>query len=1390
MSDTVEGLVIEIESSAGSAVSQLDALTQKLQGLKSTVSSSAPLKKFSKNYTELMNTINNTTGVDSSKIQSMWNFASVLSSLNNIKISSSLAKELNNLDFVVENLHADNLAGLQNFINVLSKMREISISSTLPKRLQQIADFGKEIQGQSFSSLDELTTALSKLSSLAEVDSASLRSLTTSMKNVSNATKSATSSGRKYNTVLANIKTKTLVLVRATQMITRATTKSLSVYGDYVETLNLFKMAMGDAAQESYAFAEKAQDLLGIDLTQWMKAQGVFNALATGFGVASDKAALMSQNLTQLAYDISSFYNIDVETAIEKVQSGFAGQIRPVRDLGYDLSQARLEAIALSLGIDKSVKSMTQAEKSQLRYIAMLTQLKQVQGDLSRTLDSPTNQMRILNAQLNQMYRSIGLTLLPILNKVLPYLNAILRVIKMIAEEIASMFGYTLPKITEESSIGSVGVDVEDLTDDLDDATGSAKELKNTLASFDQINLITSQSGGNGSGADISSAVSGFDVDLPTYDFLGEASENKAKQIADDMMKSLRPFIDDFLKPSIKWVVDHIDDIKQVLEIIAVTTIGKKLINSVKDAITQFNSLSDIVKGIGLVTIGLQFSYTGGQDMAKGEWLKGIVKSTVGAAATAIGMSYLFGPTGAVIGLAASLVMTFEGFRAEKVEERRKEITDTFYSIEDSANSLDKVKDSWNNFIDAFTNPEQLEKQTIVDDTKDKVDSIGQAIADLQTEYEQGKVTIEQYSQNIETMYGEMKDAVCKNLEAINNALDSSLSGPLGLWLEAHGVSLDKLRQSFKYATEAIVEEISRNERAISELNKEFEAGVWTEEQYNEKMKELLGPLESYYSATGKNVQATDDFLTSFKNIKIDLTDYDSLIDTLEQVKKGYLDTKDQIDALEQADVSNIEALLPFASPEDQILMQQAIEQTRGYYEAQRQILNSGYTDLIQSFEQQGSFNWAEVYQLYGLEDTHDAIYEQMKNIDSVFSEMYGEAGLQRNETYWTTLMGLMDDYEENAANGMASLEGWNQDYIDKFDIYSLKLQTYSGKNKDALEELKKKSPETYNQLIQDMEKMSRKTTETTTTVTRSLSDHERKVKELEDTYGSKTQKMATDTKTNFDYIVDYVSVGMKKTADECSAKIKVMSDEIGGTDWSVDKMKDTMNKTADVLKDSNLNTSFTNGINDLLKKASGEITSYKTDFSDALKDSLTPNTQDVIDIGVGIGKNISKGIEDSKPDIDSGTNSLFSGLSTAFNTFGGKVYDYFVDMGDLGKTVLSGIGMQYGSSTFNNTYKKPKITGYAKGGFPDSADFFYANENGVPEYVGTMGGRTAVATNNDIVKGVSDGVYRAITSTGIQNDVKKLAKKNGNVVFAPSAEAGKVMTQSVNMYSGTGGRY
>ena len=193
--------------------------------------------------------------------------------------------------------------------------------------------------------------------------------------------------------------------------------------------------------------------------------------------------------------------------------------------------------------------------------------------------------------------------------------------------------------------------------------------------------------------------------------------------------------------------------------------------------------------------------------------------------------------------------------------------------------------------------------------------------------------------------------------------------------------------------------------------------------------------------------------------------------------------------------------------------------------------------------------------------------------------------------------------------------------------------------------------------------------------------------------------------------------------------------------------------------------------------------------FKDMLFAGLSGNEAE--EFGRQLGQGIADGMDDTSGVTKSAAETLVSRMATPFNQFGSDLYDFMTSLTQGVADIWNGLTISTGKASFyNNNVKRWRMRGYASGGFPDSADFFYANENGVPEYVGSMGGKTAVANNNEIIEGVSDGVYRALKDTGLVNDVKKIASKSGKVVFAPSEEAGRVMQQSMDMYNETGGRY
>ena len=341
---------------------------------------------------------------------------------------------------------------------------------------------------------------------------------------------------------------------------------------DYIENVNLFTVAMGQYVAEAKSYANQVSEIMGIDPGDWMRNQGLFQTLITGFGVAGEGASKMSKNLTQLAYDLSSFYNIDVGTAMQKLKSGMAGELEPLRAIGYDLSQAKLEATAKELGIDKAVSDMTQAEKSMLRYHAIMSQVTVTHGDMARTLDQPANQMRILSAQWEMLSREIGNVFMPLLQKLLPYGIAVTKMLREMVSSIATFVGFEMP--TVDTGIESLASGSETTEEALEGATEQAKKLKSYTMGIDELNVISPNEE-----SDDSVNTEAFDIPILEYDFLGDATNEHIDGIITKIKELFAP-IEEFYKfraewakgldfePIIKGFTDVIDAVKPVFDLL------------------------------------------------------------------------------------------------------------------------------------------------------------------------------------------------------------------------------------------------------------------------------------------------------------------------------------------------------------------------------------------------------------------------------------------------------------------------------------------------------------------------------------------------------------------------------------------------------------------------------------------------------------------------------------------------------------------------------------------------------------------------------------------------------------------------------------------------------
>lgn len=562
MADNVEiqGLEFQIVNDSTQAVAGLQNLINTLNRLKTATNGGATgLSKTAQGIRELSNSLKGLNSGDASqKITRLTNALTALSQVGNVKISSSIANQLTAINTALAGLKwtdGDKLTSLANGLRPLSELGKANMTtfinqlSKLPKVIEDLeaADIDKFTQQMTAlaAAMKPFADEMQKVSNGFSAFPSKIQKLITSTEKYNASARKATSTTGKFTSGLKalNVAAVAITFRKIGHFIAQAVTES----NKYQEDLNLFTVALGQYAAEAQNYAEKVSDVMGIDPAQWLRNQGVFNTLLTGFGDTAERAQLMSQNLTQLGYDISSFFNISIEDAMQKLQSGISGELEPLRRLGYDLSQARLEQTALNLGIKESVANMTQAEKAELRYYAIMTQVTTAQGDMARTLEAPANQLRILQAQLTQAARAIGNIFIPALNAILPYAIAVVQVIREIANALANLAGFKLTDV-DYTGVNSAAVGAGSLADNLDDAAGAAKKLKQYTAGFDELNVFAPNTG-SGSGAGAGGA-GGFDFDLPTYDFLGDAVQTRIgeiKKMIEDTLAEITTIVSGFM---------------------------------------------------------------------------------------------------------------------------------------------------------------------------------------------------------------------------------------------------------------------------------------------------------------------------------------------------------------------------------------------------------------------------------------------------------------------------------------------------------------------------------------------------------------------------------------------------------------------------------------------------------------------------------------------------------------------------------------------------------------------------------------------------------------------------------------------------------------------------
>lgn len=605
METTIDEVSIEIGANSQSASSNLENLANSITKLTSVLSSGLKgLSSFSTNLAKVKE-ITSGFSIDTTGIEKIQTSLSGLTGFSKATNLSSMLTQLQKIPEISKKLSSTEIS------NFTSKIKEL-INALSPLATE----------------MTKVSTAFSALPSNVSKINSALSSTTKAAKQSSGVFSSGLFSG------ISGLAIKGGLLIATMKRLGSVLGSFVNESNDYIENMNLFTVSMGEAAQKAQEFTDKFSAALGVDPSNVMRYMGMFNSLVEGFGLTNEAAYTMSKNLTQLSYDMSSFLNIPIDQAMQKIKSGISGEIEPMRAVGIALDQATLQETAYTLGIDKKVASMTRAQKTELLYYQIMTKTTKMQGDMARTLITPANALRVLQQQFTLLARAVGNIFIPILTAAIPYIMLITQALTALANMIAKFFGFALPKVDYSSLSDGLG----GVSSGIGDIGGSAKktnkELDRMLNKFDELNVITfdkdSGAGAGAGGAGAGGVGGSLGIPLPDYDALTGLAQQKLEKIKKqiskfiDKIKGLWDKVSPILKkfePLLKgigamfltafawgWIAKFLSKFKTMK---TVGTLLTSIIGAVKLAISAFSSATTVTGGFAAAISSLWGSFKG-----------------------------------------------------------------------------------------------------------------------------------------------------------------------------------------------------------------------------------------------------------------------------------------------------------------------------------------------------------------------------------------------------------------------------------------------------------------------------------------------------------------------------------------------------------------------------------------------------------------------------------------------------------------------------------------------------------------------------------------------------------------------------------------------------------
>lgn len=591
-----------------SAVDNLGGISKVVNSIKSL--SSVDMSRFDtvafanvgnsiRDFTHSLSSIGNVDKNIVSLVNSVSRLSSSGKNIENVSkefpaIASQIYGFVNQLNGLNINFDVSGLANLIGNIRNLGGKIATNAITTIPQLAKAMNSLMTTLSQspQVSQNVIQMTNALANLSAQGSKVGNSTRSIQRGLNNASRSATKATFSFKSLASIFGTFYANAFLLIRGIKGLYSA----IESTADYIEAFNYFNVALGKIGKdwsfqfekygydsaEAYAdsfstrlreklkglsglkieldadgsglLSETGLENLGLNIKEVTQYASQLSSVTNSVGQVGEVSLATASSITKLGADLSSLFNIDYSTAMEKLQSGLIGQSRALYSFGIDITNASLQTLAYELGVEKAVSEMTQAEKMQLRLIAILRQSKVAWGDLANTINSPSNMMRQFSNNLKETGMVLGQLFIPILQKVMPVINGVTIAIKRLLVSIASLLGIKLDLQGFGQGYSGLGEEIGGVADSLDDATAAAKKFKTYALGIDELNIQPQQdSGGSASGGGIGSGIDLTDeIIKATSEYEAEwqkafdKMESKAQAFADKVQEIFKPITDPF----------------------------------------------------------------------------------------------------------------------------------------------------------------------------------------------------------------------------------------------------------------------------------------------------------------------------------------------------------------------------------------------------------------------------------------------------------------------------------------------------------------------------------------------------------------------------------------------------------------------------------------------------------------------------------------------------------------------------------------------------------------------------------------------------------------------------------------------------------------------------